>query len=68
MGYHLNRLDKPVLVAVSKPLLTEFGNYLRLESCSEESMVRVPKLFYQEMSNITKCVSDETWEMQSHSS
>ena len=33
MGYHLNRLDKPVFMAVSKPLLTEFGIHHRLESC-----------------------------------
>ena len=31
MGYRLNRLDEPVLIAVSKPLLTEFGIH-RLES------------------------------------
>ena len=36
MGYHLNRLDEPVLIAVSKPLLTEFGIHLRLESCELE--------------------------------
>ena len=33
MGYRLNRLDEPVLIAVSKPLLTEFGVYHKLESC-----------------------------------
>ena len=33
MGYHLNRLDEPFFIAVSKPLLTEFGIDLRLESC-----------------------------------
>ena len=33
MGYRLNRLDEPILMAVSKPLLTEFGIYHRLESC-----------------------------------
>ena len=33
MGYRLNRLDEPVFMAVSKPLLTEFGIYHRLESC-----------------------------------
>ena len=32
MGYHLNRLDEPVFIAVSKPLLTEFGIHYRLES------------------------------------
>ena len=33
MGYHLNHLDDPVLIAVSKPLPTEFGIHHRLESC-----------------------------------
>ena len=33
MGYHLNCLDEPVLIAVSKPLRTEFGIHRRLESC-----------------------------------
>ena len=32
MGYHLNLLDEPVFIAVSKPLLTEFGIHPRLES------------------------------------
>ena len=34
MGYRLNRLDEPVLIAVSKPLLTEFCIHYRLESCA----------------------------------
>ena len=33
MGYHLNGLDEPVFLAVSKPLLTEFGIHHELESC-----------------------------------
>ena len=33
MGYRLNRLTKPVFIAVSKLLLTEFGIHYRLESC-----------------------------------
>ena len=33
MGYRLNCLDEPIFMAVSKPLLTEFGIHLRLESC-----------------------------------
>ena len=33
MGYRLNRLDEPVFMAVSKPLLTQFGIRHRLESC-----------------------------------
>ena len=39
MGYRLNRLDEPIFTAVSKPLLTEFGIYHRLESCAEFSCV-----------------------------
>ena len=35
MGHCLNRLDEPVFMAVSKPLLTEFGIHHRLESCDE---------------------------------
>ena len=34
MGYRLNRLDEPVFLAVSIPLLTEFGICHRLESCA----------------------------------
>ena len=34
MGYRLTRLDEPVFIAVSKPLLTEFGIHHRLESCA----------------------------------
>ena len=33
MGYGLNRLDEPVFITVSKPLLTEFGIHHRLENC-----------------------------------
>ena len=33
VGYRLNRPDEPVFIAVSNPLLTEFGIHLRLESC-----------------------------------
>ena len=34
MGYRLNRFDEHVLIAVSKPLLTEFGIHYRLEGCA----------------------------------
>ena len=37
MGYRLNRLDEPFFMAVSKPLLTEFGIDHTLESCVGES-------------------------------
>ena len=33
MGYRLNRLDEPVLMAVPKPMQIEFGIHHRLESC-----------------------------------
>ena len=44
MGYHLNRLDEPVLIAVSKPLLTEFGIHHRLESCDGFILWLLPSL------------------------
>ena len=33
VGYRLNRLDEPVLMAVPKHMQTEFGIHHRLESC-----------------------------------
>ena len=33
MGYRLNRLDEPVLMAVPKPTQTEFDIQHRVESC-----------------------------------
>ena len=44
MGYHLNRLDASVLIAVSKPLLTEFGIHQRLESCEAILRITVDKV------------------------
>ena len=48
MGYRLNCLDEPVLIAVSKPLLTEFGINHRLESCEQGPLslplVRKPQI------------------------
>ena len=40
MGYRLNRLDETIFMAVSKPMLTEFGIHYILESC-EGSLVAV---------------------------
>ena len=40
MGYRLNRLDEPVFMAVSKPLLTEFGINHRLESCAHLKVIK----------------------------
>ena len=37
VGYHLNRLDEPVFMAVSKPMQTEFGIHHRLESCEGDN-------------------------------
>ena len=34
MGYRLNHLDEPIFMAVSKPLLIEFGIHHRLKSCA----------------------------------
>ena len=47
MGYHLNCLDERVFIAVSKPLLTEFGIHLRLESCDMHILlkIKISKLF-----------------------
>ena len=44
MGYRLNRLDEPVFIAVSKPLLTEFGIHHRLESCGPAFPHAAPRL------------------------
>ena len=33
MGYHLNRLDEPIFMALPKPMLTEFSIHYILESC-----------------------------------
>ena len=35
----MNRLDEPIFIAVSKPLLTEFGIHHRLESCVKECLI-----------------------------
>ena len=52
MGYRLNRLDKPIFMAVSKPLLTEFGIHHRLESCVQSIVKNQKEQNY---------VSDRTW-------
>ena len=35
----MNRLDEPVFIAVSKPLLTEFGIHCSLESCEPVDLI-----------------------------
>ena len=44
MGYRLNRLDEPVFMAGPKPLRTEFGIHLRLESCERFKAYLDPQL------------------------
>ena len=44
MGYRLNLLIEPVLIAVSKPLLIEFGIHYRLESCAYVHLIHFPNL------------------------
>ena len=55
MGYRLNRLDEPVLMAVPKPMQTEFGIHHRLESCEYHnfrSMSQLKCLYYTMRLNI----------------
>ena len=56
MGYRLNRLDEPVFIAVSKPLLTEFGIHYKLESCGEERELNSGMCYVMHGDNIdVKC-------------
>ena len=41
MGYRLNRVDEPVFIAMSEPLLTEFDIHHTLESCGILSSLEV---------------------------
>ena len=45
MGYCLNCLDEPVLLAVPKPLLTEFGIHYILERCEVKYVVASDQTF-----------------------
>ena len=45
MGYCLNRLDEPVFIELSKPLLTEFGIHYRLESCGGRFETEIVALY-----------------------
>ena len=38
MGYRLNRLDETVFMALTKPMLTEFGIHYRLETCAVHNL------------------------------
>ena len=57
MGYRFNRLDEPVLMAVSKPMLTEFGIHHRLESCVVSYTM---KCISSVLDKIKMCESDHT--------
>ena len=54
MGYRLNRLDEPVFIAVSKPLLTDFGIHRGLESCDGSIKIGTmfPKIVFQKRSRL----------------
>ena len=63
MGYRLNRLNEPVFIAVSKPLLTEFGIHCRLESCEVlsigilcRSLSYLHALKYVEVDRVVVCL------------
>ena len=52
MGYRFNRLDEPVFMAVSKPLLTEFCIHHRLESCEgNPNICRIHEKIKQDLIN-----------------
>ena len=60
VGYRLNCLDEPVFMAVSKPLLTEFGIHHRLESCGISSWTSYAydkmAILISEQSKSNKCL------------
>ena len=41
MGYRLNRVDEPISMTVSKPLLTESSIHYRLDSCEWDYPVKL---------------------------
>ena len=47
MRYRLICLREPVLIAVSKPLLTEFGIHHRLESCVDVNVIFKKNLAFE---------------------
>ena len=53
MGYRLNHLDKPILMAVPKPVLPEFGIHDRLESCAcLPGKFMTPHLSFQQLPSL----------------
>ena len=56
MGYRLNRLNEPVLMAVPKPMQTEFDIHHRLESCAANfSMTSITRDVYSlDISEVTR--------------
>ena len=65
----MNSHDKPVFMAVSKPLLTEFGIYHRLESCGEfHTLVRRDDSFSHHDSGILEDMAVALWKTEIHHS
>ena len=60
----MNRLDEPVLVAVPKPMQTEFGIHYRLESCGLHILGRnyhcLKFLFEANLPNVS-CPLNHAW-------
>ena len=48
----MNHLDEPVLIAVSKPLPTEFGIHHRFESSAHNLKIKTFDAFYQNFSKL----------------
>ena len=65
MGYHLNRLDESVFMAVSKPLLPEFGIHHRLESCDVCSWVVYTKQQIIKLRKFSLCRNPLFWQISS---
>ena len=53
----LNHLEEPVFIAVSKPLLTEFGIHLRLESCDPVNTIET-RYSFQMLSTLLRPTRD----------
>ena len=57
MGYRLNRLDEPIFIAGPKPMRTEFGIHIRLESCATPSVFHADgmvKFFIRALGDLTE--------------
>ena len=54
VGYCLNRLGETVFMAMSKPMLTEFGIHYRLESCEGQNHCWLSLEFIRDLAVIIK--------------